>query len=224
MGSLGMTVEKHDLLSECNDQGVPLEDFRLQFCDHCLNRDCARSQAGKSKFEQRTVAWEDRLFNEVPQLDPEDPRVEAIQAKRFLEASPKGPHEAQSSWDDPRDLTESSEPSEPPEVTEPPEVAAFSQIAASHIRQNLEDEQLARLTDPVEQAPLPEPVETTPEVPAQVLGNTPKQPGQMIGGKKIDKRATSPVLDPWEPKKTSTDDDAEVIQPGARVRMGGSGV
>ena len=216
-----MTLEKRDQLRVCNDQGVPLEDFRLQFCDRCLARDCTRSQAGKSKFEQRTSTWKERLFDEVPRLSPDDPRIEVIQAKRFRESSPKAPHEVKSSWDDPRDLTESS--ADDPQVVPVPDAADFSKLAAEHIRQNLEEEQAARLSTPVQQVEPEAPADETPRTPAPQFVNTPNQPGQMLGGKKVDKQAASPVLDPWEPKKTTTD-DVEVVQPGARVRMGGSGV
>lgn len=217
---------KSDQLGVCNDQGVPLEDFQLQFCDRCLFEECSRSKHGTSKFEHRIGTWHDRLFDNVPQLSPDDPRFEGIQAKRFREFNPRGPYEVRSSWADPRDLTESSEPEPAPEPAEVPDAEALGRAASQHIRQNLEAERVSRLSEPVQQVdaePVEPPSEVPVQAPAQRFDNTPPRPGQMIGGKKVDKQGASPVLDPWEPQKTSTD-DVEVVQPGARIRMGGSGV
>ncbi len=105
-----MTVEKRDLYRECNDQpDVSVEDFQLQFCSRCVRPDCTRSQYGKSKFDHRVTTWESRLFIDVPRMNPEDPRFESFQAKRFREIDMTEVPNVQGGvqdWVDPRDLDE----------------------------------------------------------------------------------------------------------------------
>lgn len=96
-------IEKRDWLSECNDHKIPLEDFHRQFCSRCVTPDCTRSQVGQSKFDSRVVSWEDRLFLQVPQMSPSDPRYEQIRGKKFLNIDTGRVPEIQS-WVDPRTL------------------------------------------------------------------------------------------------------------------------
>ena len=96
---------KQDFLGECNSQKVSPEDFRQQFCIRCLNPECSRSQSGSSLFEQRVATWEDRLFNQAPKMNMQDPRYEKIRAQKFrsLDLSARPEIHGGSSWVDPRE-------------------------------------------------------------------------------------------------------------------------
>jgi hypothetical protein len=99
-----------DYLKECNDQGVPPDDFALQFCRRCRQPECSRSQVGESRFEQRVSTWEDRLFLQVPTMSPEDPRYPRISAQKFIRGPSRGrTPEVRGSWVTPKEL-EKSEP------------------------------------------------------------------------------------------------------------------
>jgi len=182
--------------------GVTLDDFRLQFCDRCLQGDCARSIAGTSRFDKRITTWEADLFTEVPKMDPRDERYTQIHAKRFTEVRTKPiPEVGQSAWVDPRDLDESSETTHKYEEPAPVEPAL------------------------VEPAPVePPPLVDAPEVPPPTIVqppaiiqpqamNTPNRPGQMLKG------TPKPVVDPWEPKGEPAG-EGEIVEPGTRIRFG----
>ncbi len=94
--------DKVDHLSTCNDQNVPFQDFELQFCQRCIQPECTRSQYGKSRFDQRALNWESRLFLNVPRMDPSDERFSTIAGKRFLTVAGVQP-QVQSAWLDPRE-------------------------------------------------------------------------------------------------------------------------
>jgi hypothetical protein len=188
-----MTVGKQDYIKDCNDQGVSLEDFRLQFCTRCLQPECTRSQHGKSRFDQRVHSWESRLFLDIPRMDGEDPRFVDIRAQKFMDMGRTPEVQA---WVDPQDLVEPEPEPEPEPNTY--EIPKTTQIAAETI------------TDLDEQGPKP-----APAAPA----NTSNRRGQMLGGKKVDVKAPQPVSDPWVPKKAPK---GEVVQPGAKIRLGGS--
>jgi len=207
-------ADKRDELSVCNDQGVPLEDFKRAFCDRCLNQQCSRSVAGQSRFEQRTATWYQRLFENPDRLDERDPRYAQIQAQKFIEV-PTGlvPEVggAQSAWLDPRDL---DAPVSPPQVAipQPPPVPISP-----------EPEPAAPEPQPDVPPPVPEPQPLR----QTALMNTPGPRPQMIGdGQKDQPKPDKPVfVDPWEPPKPKTEvDGVKVVQPGARFRFGGSGV
>jgi len=86
-----MTERTQDYLSECNDPslGPPLteEEFKLAFCDRCVNAECKRAIRG-DPYQARTSTWEKRLFLEVPRLKPTDPRYEGIRHQRFEKVNP----------------------------------------------------------------------------------------------------------------------------------------
>lgn len=181
---------KQDYLSECNDQRVPLEDFRQQFCVRCLQTECSRSLAGVSKFEQRVHSWEERLYTQVPRLDPQDPRYPSLANQKFISIDVSRTPEIRSDWVDP--LTT--------QVTEP----APSQVAST--------------PTPVEPSDAPTPQKPSTNAPRHmVLANAPSQSGKMLGPVV----APQPKRDPWA---TPEKPDGVVVLPGARVKLGGSGV
>ena len=101
-----------DYLRECNDHQVPIEDFQGAFCIRCFQPECSRSQYGKSKFDTRVSTWAERLFLNVPRLDPHDPRYGAIAEQKFLTLDTGRTPEV-SSWVDPNEPQQEA-PSKPP--------------------------------------------------------------------------------------------------------------
>jgi len=198
-------MSRHDYLRECNNQGVPLEDFRLTFCDRCLQPECTRSTYGTSKFDQRTQTWVQRLFTEVPRMDPKDPRFDLIASQGFSPMDPEIPSQG-SEWVDPRDAPKAkiiSVPSafiEPHENQEIPTPEALVELKAPRARPR-----------------------TSSALPREVLTMNTKNNGEMYlpGATRL---MGKPKKDPWaatEPQGTSE----VVVQKGATVRLGsGSGV
>ncbi len=72
-----------DYYTECNNQGVSENDFRLQFCSRCTRSDCSRSAVSGGGFTDRVQTWKERLFTQVPKLPPSDPRFAQIAAQSF---------------------------------------------------------------------------------------------------------------------------------------------
>jgi hypothetical protein len=101
------TNRRSDYLRECNNRSLPLEDFRLTFCVRCLQPECTRSTYGSSKFDQRTQTWVERLFTQVPRMDPSDPRFKETSEQNFSTidlAANIEPGGGTASWLDPREL------------------------------------------------------------------------------------------------------------------------
>ena len=223
MEPLRIMAEKRDWLGTCNDKGVPLEDFQLQFCARCLQPECTRSQHGRSQFDARVADWEDRLFKHVPRMDEADPRFQQIQAKRFLGIDTSGPARVQS-WVDPLKL---EEPAPKPEL--PPEPAMVETQPEYEVPEAKQVEARV-MADLEEQEPVPPEPAKVPEAPVRrpvsPPMNTPNQPRQMVGGKKVDEQPTVPVSDPWKaPTPAKAPDGTKVVPPGAKIRLGnGSGV
>lgn len=208
--------KQQDFFSECNDLRVSPEHFASQFCSRCFQRECTRSQFGKSLFESRVLTWEERLFKNPAKLDTADPRFEGIQSKRFLEIY-TGPvpeiGRGSSSWMDPRDLgTPEVQGREGPApvIEEPVQEAPAPSLTPS-------------LPEPVQALPpaVSEPVKP-PEPSTTPAKNTPFRQGQMVGGHKPSPKAPAPVYDAWAgPKPASPPDGTKVVKPGARIKLGG---
>ncbi len=190
-------------------KGPPVteQDLAMGACSRCFQKECSRSLFGKSRFEQRTLAWRERLFEHVPRMDDSDPRLITLSSKRFIEIDkgriPEIQSASGSTWIDPRDL----------DVLE-------------------ESPQASVLVEPVA-VPEPTVVEETPVVvpspphsPALVsnhplqprLLNTPRQQPQMIGSRPT----PQPKRDAWEAAPQETK-GLPVVRSGARIKMG-SGV
>lgn len=213
-----MADERQDWLKLCNEHGVPLEQFRLAFCEVCFSQECTRSQFGKTKFDQRVKSWEERLFNNVPKMGEGDPRLVQIRAKKFITLDPGPvPEVGGSAWLDPRDLPQQDVQPEPPppepapELTPPPEPEPVDEPA-----------QDVQVSDPPEAPSGEEPTVAPQEKSPQRFINTPARTGVMVGGKTRPEPA--PKRDPWAPPKAQETEGVEVVQPGARIRFDDSGV
>lgn len=75
--------EKRNLLSDCNNLGVPAQDFMQTFCRRCRNYTCTNAGWADSAWEARMRTQVDRLFEERTEADPNDPRYEAVRSAEF---------------------------------------------------------------------------------------------------------------------------------------------
>lgn len=185
---------KRDLLPECNDGKTPLDVFQ-SWCARCLNLECTRSIGGKSKFEQRVTTWEERLFKSPPRMSSDDPRFERITAQRFVTIDVGRTPELRSAWVDPTDLKEPSPSREPVALPVPPVVEP-------------------RIIEQP-QAALPKAIPT-----GLVQANAPDQSGKVLPRPPS---SDIPRPDPWAAPAPPEPNDL-VIQPGATVKLRGSGV
>lgn len=189
-----MAEVKPDFLTECNNLKVPFQDFFEAFCSRCLQKDCSRSQSGKSRFEARVATWEQRLFTAVPRMDPSDERFSKINTQHFVSIDVGGPS-ATPSWLDPRAIETtktisiptpqpSIEPQPLPIIATQPDLPKLSKIQL---------------------------------VQANGLVNTPNRPGQMVGG--AVQKPAAPVSDPWQPTQPIKPGEV-VVKPGAKIKLG----
>lgn len=194
-------MRKLDHLKICNDQGIPLEDFRLAFCIRCLQAECVRSQHGLSKFDARVSTWEERLFH-APALPKTDPRYSLISAKKFL-ALPVGPTPVIREWIDPATLDTPSPGTQIP-------VNSVLPLPPQKVEPAVTPEVVEKMSEP----PLPEP--PPPAHRQNLLVNTPYMGPKTLGNPK---ETNEPVRDTWDaplPPKTTE----SMVRPGARIKIG----
>ena len=202
-------AKRLDLLSECNGNAAPIDVFTTECCARCINPECTRSQFGTSKFDQRVSTWFQRLFEEVPRMDPRDPRFTVIAGQKFqiIDVSRVPEVNTTSAWLDPRDLDKPQAQPLAPSVPSPPVV---DQPAVVQVQ----------VAAPVEAPP---PAGGSKSLLRHmVLANTPAPPPQtlkpMTPSTAQTDRWAGPLPSP-APEKS-----APVVKPGATVKLGGSGV
>jgi|SRR6478735_6965345 len=192
-------MKRRDVLQECVlEQLIPAQEVLSNWCHRCINPECTRSQHGTTKFDDRVLHWEERLFLNPAKLEPSDPRYQEIASKRFLTVVPGTPS-APGEWLDPRvDRPEPKMVQVPVQLTPP----AFAPQAAL----------------PQEVAPTPTP---TPQIPSNpsVVRNTPARPQQMIG--EAPQTMPSSVSDPWAQKSVPASPGDQVVKPGVKIKLGG---
>lgn len=196
-----MAPTTRDMLPECNDAGLDLVSFQSDWCSRCLNLECTRSLAGKTKFEARVSTWEERLFKNPPRMSPDDPRFEKIAAQKFITIDVGRTPSVSSAWVDPTDLVE-------PPAAAPAPIATLPQVATS-----VEAPAPTVQKDTGSPASAPLPVRLA-------LGNAPDQSGKTLPSPpstSISKR------DPWAAPSPS-DTNETIVTPGASVKLRGSGV
>jgi len=194
-------MEKRDHLKECNNQEVPLEDFKLAFCNRCLQPECHRSTYGLSKFDVRTQTWKERLFDHVPRMTEADPRFSHIKAQKFILIEDRPPPSVNGvTWNDPRDLGESLKVA--PQNVKPVEV---------------------KEAPPSTQESLSPPVTVVPVKPSTsgvtretILLNTPSKGDQFLPGVPV-KEPTTPKRDPWAVPNNSSE---VITKVGATIKLG----
>jgi hypothetical protein len=216
-------MSRRDLLSECIQPGLPVQTLTEAWCSRCSNPECSRSTVGSSRFDTRVKDWEKKLFLEPPKMTPDDPLFAAIAAKRFITIDPGRTPEIRSDWVDPRDLQEPepvAAPTRPVTVPPPsgsggpPPSAAPAQAAAQ---------------PPKPASPTPNPQNPTaspqsalaPSATSSLIGqNAPDQSGKILRG---GPSAPTTKSDPWAAPDPPDPADV-VVQPGAKIKMGRSGV
>lgn len=220
---------KLDYLKECNDQSIPLDDFKMAFCDRCFQKECSRSQFGTSRFEQRVGRWQERMF-QPPALPKNDPRYPAIIAKKFLNlATGPTPSIQAKEWVDPKTLEQPviqtvpelvKTPDPPPVevIREPPPVVPPLEAKAKPV-----PEPKIEVPEPKIEAPKPPPAlqvpppvqqkpTTQPQKPIPLM-NTPYTEPRTLGNQPVEQ-----PRDPWatpEPLKPGE----RVVSPGARIKI-----
>jgi len=194
---------RKDFLAECNEHGVPVPDFQAAFCSRCMQPECTRSQHGKSKFDRRTLTWEDRLFLGVPKLSESDPRYLPILNADFRTIS-EGPTKVSihnPSWNDPRDIPKNSA-----EIAKVP-LGTVSIESQPPLEENPEKSLAPTLPSVVKDLPK-----------HLLLLNAPAQPSMLPGA------LQQPQPDPWAgpvPKGEPLP-SAPIVKKGAKIKFGGS--
>lgn len=195
-------TQRADLLGECIPQGMPHDAFKEAWCNRCLNQDCVRSAVGKSRFETRIQDWEEKLFKNPPVMAPNDPLYVNIVGKKFITIDPGRMPEIRSAWVDPEDL---AEPSPAPET--PPAPQAALEVAPPPVVEARE--------------PSPSKIKPSPQSTLALVGvNAPDQSGKILPAPS---GAPTTKADPWAAPEPPDPSDV-VVQPGARIKMGRSGV
>lgn len=216
--------ERRDYLGDCNDQKVPMEDFKLAFCDRCLQPECSRSLHGTSKFDKRVNSWLERLVTKVPRMDPSDPRAQQIQGKQFKMFTPSLSVGQTSAWLDPRDIEEPPPPESASEGPLPPLPAFFAPplepVAVPEVEQQVPES----ASPPQASLQTAEKSEQTGMPLNLMLMNTPAKGGRMLAGSPA---ATPPLppKDPWAapPTGPQPSEGGVIVKKGATVRLGGGG-
>lgn len=203
-------MPRSDLLSECNAVGAPLDLFKEQCCNHCINPECSRSRFGESNFDVRVNTWYDRLFANVPRMDPHDPRFKEIAGQKFMTLD-----EPLIVTGGPSDWTEvpTDQSAKPPAPVAPEKTAPDPEPEPEPEKGAKEPEKQA--LEPPPSAPKP----AQGQIPQHlVLANTPPQ-----GGKLPSAPETQADTDAWSgPIGTPTTGQDRVVKPGERIKIGGS--
>lgn len=240
--------DRQDLFGQCNDVGATEAAFQIEWCSRCLNPECARSQFGSSRFEQRISNWEKKLFLEVPKLPVNDPRFPSLTRQGFVTIDTgRTPNvgATSSSWDDPRDLEARPEPTARPD---PPPVPTSAEEPLS-LPPGFPSQHLAA-AEPASGPPLaalaPRPAGFRPEaqqvpsapprqppvnpLPRLVPMNAPSQSGRVLqGGPQAGSSAGPPQGDKWTspaplptPQSSSPSPaDVKIVPRGAKIKLGG---
>jgi len=206
---------RRDLLQECDEKKVPLQEILQGWCPRCVNPGCTRSQWGKSKFEDRVIHWEDRLFLNPAKLDPTDPRFSLISAKNFLTIAPGTPGSPTSDWIDPRQTRAEPVMVQVPVTVMPVPTPYTPPVVVVEAPKAAEVEAQA----PTVLAPEPVVVVQKAPVTLPALQNTVVRPQQMIDGGL--RSSQTSVLDPWAPKPSLSPSGERVVTPGAKIKLGG---
>jgi len=206
-----MTTKRRDLLAECIQPGTAVDTLAREWCARCANPECVRSFVGQLKFDQRVQDWEEKLFKNPPRLAADDPRFNRIVAQKFITIDTTRTPEIRSDWVDPRDLKE-PEPS-PITIVE----SAAVQMAVTPVQAPAPAEMPA-VEAPTATSPKPSTSSRSAAMQSLVGANAPDQSGKVLRG---GPGASTNKSDPWAVPEPPAE---EVVQPGAKIRMGRSGV
>lgn len=174
---------KKDLISECNDQRLPEQDFVATFCNRCKNKSCERAGWANSTWESRISTQADRLLhNPNIVLQSESSRWEGIMDFEGLHVGVEA-----EVWGAPQRPTPPL--FEAPVVEpEPPVVEAIPPV--------IEETQSEEVVPPPPEPEIAEEKPTAPQ-PAQRLVNTPPQQIYVGGLEPPPAKKETPKNDPW---------------------------
>lgn len=212
-----------DQYAECNTDGAPPDVFAEECCKRCFNSDCSRAMFAQGPFEQRTLSWEDRLFNNVPRMPSSDPRFLTFSHQAFTDVplTRKTGIVVPSSWEDPRDLAAAAAKrvEQAPEPTPQPSNPVVREPEAA----------------PPLVAPVPARPTTQASGPVRKLGTQGPMNTPLVGPRMLDGSTPPPVKppeDPWAVKGPEKDpwstppapagqSDERVVSRGAKIRLNG---
>lgn len=211
---------KQNLLAGCNDQQVPINDFKQTFCVRCRNNTCVNAGWAKSTFEERISTQVERLLVNPQRARPEDTRFDPLRAMHFMEIPAAIA------------IARGKDPWLGPVVhlADPPLVTATSQVVEDAVSKLAEvrGQRPRAPTDisiNVEDTPIHQPlVEDQPKVSAPPVMKPPAintdfpEDGVVLGGSSSQMGSTSvkPEVDPWAPKAKMN-----IVPRGAKIKMGG---
>ncbi len=205
-------MKRRDLLAECAQPGTPIEVLTNEWCARCQNPECSRSAVGTSRFDQRVLDWEEKLFKNVPTLSPDDPRFARIVAQKFITIDVSRVPEIRGEWVDPRDLKE-------------PEPVVRAAAATPVVMPSAPPTSVAPAPPTTEaRTPTPPKESASPRsssTPSLIGANAPDQSGKVLRGGPP--ASTTKSTDPWAAPEPPDPAD-QVVQPGATIKMGRSGV
>lgn len=229
-----MTTRKLDLLHDCNDQRIPVKDFKATFCNRCRNNQCVNSGWATSTWEGRISTQVERLFN--PLQDTGDSKFDPIRAMHFKEVVEAIVLRRRADpWSGPG--VHLAEPSPDTATSQTVEDAVSRLAEARGKKANVSGIEVQQET-PLDQNPDPvvvSPVVVAPLVqpPRVVLTEAPSvavatskvsrtntefpDEGVMIGGAPVQTGAPQvgpTAVDPWETKKKPN-----IVPRGAKIRM-----
>lgn len=232
-------ANKYDLIGECNDHHLPIQDFIGAFCQRCKNPECDRAAWGDSLFADRVNTQADRLLHRPLFAAPDDPAFASIRAMHFQDMLEQAMQ---------LEIADRRMDWQIPEI----HVTDGRQVVATPDTTKIVDDAVRRLATAQGRTPpaypdLPEPemervdqdipdltpmfVDTSPSVQTPRLPMNTSFPaeGVMVGSdapprmqveanpSKIPGReATAPVVDPWA---VQTDPQERVVEVGATIRL-----
>lgn len=221
---------KQDLLSDCNRQGMAVQEFTEMFCQRCKQKKCERASWGTPRMERRVQEQERRLLHPI-QVDPALDKYEAIvKASDFKDMLHRAAQleisNRRNDWEVPEIPVRDGQV----EVNRPDPVD--DALRAMARRQGRDEPQFFATAEPDPEPPAPEPKISSlaPPSPAKPVvfvpptaKNTATPQGVVIGGGPPPPReAPRPPIDPWAPPSALPEaSSATKVKVGATVKMGG---
>ena len=201
-----------DLLQECNDQKVPVADFKAAFCSRCRNTQCVNARGSESRWIQRIGTQEERLLIHPNFADDRDPRFDSIRGLHFRSL---GQEEI---------VLNSRDPWAGPGVhmaspdTKTHRSDAVDQAVAALVGKPVLPTRVESQPPPV-LTPTPKPQPSTPVTSGLAMNVPFEESGVMLDGTppKSTEKSVSVVDDPWAPPPPKP----MVVPVGAKIRLGG---
>ena len=213
-------MAKRDWLQECNEQGVPMQEFGQIFCVRCRNPECMRAGYAGSLWADRMGTQVERLLENPKYADLSMPQYAKINAMDFPDALRQALKieiaRRRGDWEVPEDLTEEQAMAELATLTakEPAKPATQAASLAVTLVDEVGEPYTPEVPVPVSTAPTPAPV-ARPPVPTVPL-NRPNTPFPVGGVVLPGAGARTAPADPWAVPAPVEN----VVSIGAKIRLG----